>query len=75
MTSSIPAQAGDHAPERVDDFMIPSPRAGLSLHLTYLPPASGLSPAERVVLYVHGATFPGTLALGHRFAGVSWRDE
>ncbi len=81
MTSSITALAGEHPPERVHDVMIPSPRAGLSLHLTYLPPASGVSPpsglsrAGRVVLYVHGATFPGTLALGHRFVGVSWRDE
>jgi len=75
MTSSIPAHAAEHPPECVHDFGIPSPRAGLSLHLTYLPPASDVPPAGRVVLYVHGATFPGTLALGHHFAGVSWRDE
>jgi pimeloyl-ACP methyl ester carboxylesterase len=75
MTSSIPAHSGKQPHERVHDFSIPSPRAGLSLHLTYLPPASDVPPVGRVVLYVHGATFPGTLALGHQFEGVSWRDE
>ena len=30
---------------------------------------------QRVVLYVHGATFPSALSIAHRFDGRSWRDE
>src|SRR5205823_1723019 len=28
----------------------------------------------RVLLYVHGATFPSALSIAHRFHGYSWRD-
>src|SRR5690349_21621639 len=55
-------------------FRIPSHHAGLSLLLRYLP-ASDDVPAKGVVLYVHGATFPSALSIGHRFDGRSWRDE
>ena len=30
--------------------------------------------ATRIVLYVHGATFPSALSIAHRFDGRSWRD-
>lgn len=30
---------------------------------------------QRVVLYVHGATFPSALSIAHRFDGRSWRDS
>ena len=55
-------------------FRIPSSHAGLSLFLRHLPPPEGASP-QRVVLYVHGATFPSALSIAHRFDGRSWRDE
>jgi pimeloyl-ACP methyl ester carboxylesterase len=61
-------------------FRIVSPHDGMSLFLRYLPAASlpaashgGLS--DRVVLYVHGGTFPSGLSIAHRFDGRSWRDE
>jgi hypothetical protein len=31
-------------------------------------------PIERVVLYVHGATFPSAVSIAHRFDGRSLRD-
>ena len=56
-------------------FRIPSPRAGLSLFLRYLPSAREVSREDRVALYVHGGTFPSGLSIAHRFDGRSWRDE
>jgi pimeloyl-ACP methyl ester carboxylesterase len=56
-------------------FRVPSPRDGLSLFLRYLPPEVDAPPGGRVVLYVHGGTFPSALSFAHRFDGRSWRDE
>ncbi|HUL94606.1 MAG TPA: alpha/beta fold hydrolase [Usitatibacter sp.] len=58
-----------------EHFRIPSPREGLSLFLRHLPPAPPVSGAPKVVLYVHGATFPSALSIGHRFDGRSWADD
>ncbi|MBV8652010.1 MAG: alpha/beta hydrolase, partial [Alphaproteobacteria bacterium] len=60
-------------------FAIASPVAGLRLDLRYLPPTAPQAGAPRVVLYVHGGTFPSALSIAHRFAGQahrgrSWRD-
>jgi heme-degrading monooxygenase HmoA/pimeloyl-ACP methyl ester carboxylesterase len=55
-----------------EHFRIPSPYHGRSLFLRYLTaPDSG----GRIVLYVHGGTFPPALSIAHRFDGRSWRDE
>jgi pimeloyl-ACP methyl ester carboxylesterase len=56
-------------------FRFPSHHAGLSLFLRYLAPDRASPPEHRVVLYVHGATFPSALSVAHRFDGRSWRDE
>jgi pimeloyl-ACP methyl ester carboxylesterase len=56
-------------------FRIPSPHSGLSLFLRYLPAQPVREQSERVVLYVHGGTFPSGLSIAHRFDGRSWRDE
>jgi hypothetical protein len=56
-------------------FCVPSDHAGLSLFLRYLAPDHSPMPDRRVVLYVHGATFPSALSIAHRFDGRSWRDE
>jgi pimeloyl-ACP methyl ester carboxylesterase len=66
-------------PNRLDageeHFHIPSPHSGLSLFLRYLPAAPDVGPKDRIVLYVHGGTFPSGLSIAHRFDGWSWRDE
>jgi pimeloyl-ACP methyl ester carboxylesterase len=66
------------AAERLDPheehFRIPSSEAGLLLFLRYLPAASDRRAENRVVLYVHGGTFPSGLSIAHRFDGTSWRD-
>jgi pimeloyl-ACP methyl ester carboxylesterase len=59
---------------REEHFRIASPHAGLSLFLRALPPARGSAAEPKVVLYVHGGTFPSALSIAHRFDGRSWRD-
>jgi hypothetical protein len=56
---------------REEHVHIPSPHARLSLFLRYLPPAHDVSLGDRVVLYVHGGTFPSGLSIAHRFDGRS----
>ena len=54
---------------------IASPQAGLSLFLRHLAPATAeAAAANRVVLYVHGGTFPSALSVAHRLDDQSWRD-
>ncbi|MBV8507014.1 MAG: alpha/beta hydrolase, partial [Alphaproteobacteria bacterium] len=61
---------------REEQFRIPSHHHGLSLFLRYLPPPDPpFGKEDRIVLYVHGGTFPGGLSIAHRFDGRSWRDE
>jgi len=56
---------------REQHYRVPSHRPGLELFLRHLPPRE---PSDRLVLYVHGATFPSALSIAHRFDGYSWRD-
>jgi pimeloyl-ACP methyl ester carboxylesterase len=71
-----PRHASDSALSKLDPreehFVIPGPREGMSLFLRRLAPS--LPTVSRIVLYVHGATFPSALSIAHRFSGRSWRD-
>jgi pimeloyl-ACP methyl ester carboxylesterase len=60
---------------REEHFRTPSHHQGLSLFLRYLPPGREAAPSGKVVLYVHGGTFPSALSIAHRIDGRSWRDE
>ncbi len=55
-------------------YWIPSPIEGLRLFLRYLPPTTPAHGPPKIVLYVHGGTFPSALSIAHRFDGESWRD-
>lgn len=57
-----------------DGTTIPSHHAGLRLAVHHPAPA-GRERAGKPVLYVHGATFPSALSVGHRFDGRSWEDD
>jgi pimeloyl-ACP methyl ester carboxylesterase len=73
ITQIVPAMKLDPREEHV---RIASPETGLSLFLRHLPPATAdADAANRVVLYVHGGTFPSALSVAHRFDGLSWRDS
>src|SRR5665213_367549 len=54
--------------------MIQSHHPGLRLSVRHLP-AQRPDGGRRPVLYVHGATFPAALSIGHRFDGRSWEDD
>jgi len=60
---------------RETQHRIAGPIDGLSLLLRHLPPLRRHAGAPRVVLYVHGGTFPSALSIAHRFDGRSWRDS
>jgi pimeloyl-ACP methyl ester carboxylesterase len=70
MNLPLPAAAAKLDP-REEHVRVTSARAGLSLFLRHLAPEA---PSRKVVLYVHGATFPSALSIAHRFDGRSWRD-
>jgi pimeloyl-ACP methyl ester carboxylesterase len=73
ITQILPAAKLDPREEHV---RIPSPQPGLSLFLRHLAPTSAAAgTANRVVLYVHGGTFPSALSVAHRFNDRSWRDS
>jgi pimeloyl-ACP methyl ester carboxylesterase len=59
---------------REEHFFIPGPHPNLKLFLRYLPALSPNGAGRRAVLYVHGATFPSSVSIAHRFDGFSWRD-
>jgi pimeloyl-ACP methyl ester carboxylesterase len=54
---------------------ISSPIEGLKLFLCCLPSRVTSPDKSKVVLFVHGGTFPSALSIAHRFDGRSWRDE
>jgi pimeloyl-ACP methyl ester carboxylesterase len=56
-----------------EHFRIPGGAAGSMLFLRYLPPAAHKN-TPKIVLYVHGGSFPSALSIAHRFDGRSWRD-
>src|SRR5262245_11548752 len=58
---------------REEHFWVSGPRADLQLFLRRLSPVQS-APKDRIVLYVHGGTFPSALSIAHRFDGESWRD-
>jgi pimeloyl-ACP methyl ester carboxylesterase len=58
-----------------EHFRIASDVEGLSLFLRYLPPTARNTGPTKIVLYVHGGSFPSALSIAHRFDGRSWRDE
>ena len=60
---------------REEHFRIPSHGEGPKLFLRYLPPNAHPTEAPKIVLYVHGGSFPSALSIAHRFDGRSWRDE
>ena len=58
-----------------EHFRIASYIEGLTLFLRYLPPNAHQTDTPKIVLYVHGGSFPSALSIAHRFDGRSWRDE
>src|SRR5262245_15390283 len=68
-------QDGRKLDPREEHFRISSQFPGLGLFLRHLSPVARAEEKPKIVLYVHGATFPSALSIAHRFDGRSWRDE
>jgi pimeloyl-ACP methyl ester carboxylesterase len=61
------------APVEREDLMIPAQDAGIRLQLRNMRPAGGKEFHDgRIVLFVHGATFPATVAFDFEMPGGSW---
>jgi pimeloyl-ACP methyl ester carboxylesterase len=59
----------------MDHYRIPSEMPGIELYMRNKRPANvQLFPAERVLLYVHGATYPSETAFDLPLGGFSWMD-
>jgi pimeloyl-ACP methyl ester carboxylesterase len=59
----------------MEEFMVPAADPGISLYVRNKHP-EGVSrfPAEKILLYVHGATYPAETAFDLRLNGLSWMD-
>src|SRR6476659_3184453 len=59
----------------MEEFMIPSGDPGISVYVRNKHP-EGMNRArtDRIVLYVHGATYPAETAFDLQLAGLSWMD-
>jgi pimeloyl-ACP methyl ester carboxylesterase len=59
----------------MEEFMVPSADAGIQLYVRNKHPQGvGKFPAEKILLYVHGATYPSETAFDLRLNGLSWMD-
>jgi len=62
-------------PLAVDDFHIPAKVAGIELFIRNKRPAGMQTfPSDRIVLFVHGATFPSESTFDLSLDGLSWMD-
>lgn len=59
----------------VDDFHVPAKAAGIELFVRNKRPAGmQIFPSDRIVLFVHGATFPSESTFDLSLDGLSWMD-
>src|SRR4051812_33256465 len=59
----------------MEEFMVPSADAGIQLYVRNKHPEGVQKfPADKILLYVHGATYPSETAFDLRLNGLSWMD-
>jgi pimeloyl-ACP methyl ester carboxylesterase len=73
---AAPATRAQAAPAPLELVRIPWTGTSLTLGLRHVPPrgATDVDPSK-VVLFVHGSSFPSDLAAAYRFDGHSWMDD
>ncbi len=74
LVCAVPAMAAQ--PQLVtEEFMVPTADAGISLYVRNKHPA-GLKAvgSDKILLYVHGATYPAETAFDLKLNGLSWMD-
>jgi pimeloyl-ACP methyl ester carboxylesterase len=72
VTLASPCLAEQHPKE--ESFRVPFERNGLHLFLRRLPAANS-TPNGKIVLFIHGATFPSGLAAAFPFGGRTWMQD
>jgi pimeloyl-ACP methyl ester carboxylesterase len=76
-TALAPSQSATPSTASVvkEEFMVPASDAGIELYVRNKHPAGMTAPkAERIALFVHGATYPSETAFDLPLNGMSWMD-
>jgi pimeloyl-ACP methyl ester carboxylesterase len=69
------ARADNGPPLIMEEFMVPAVDSGISLYVRNKHPQGVTKfPAERILLYVHGGTYPSETAFDLPLNGFSWMD-
>ena len=59
----------------MEEFMVPAVDPGIALFVRNKHPQGAKNfPGEKIVLYVHGATYPSETAFDLKLNGLSWMD-
>jgi branched-chain amino acid transport system substrate-binding protein len=75
ISSDTSAQDIHTSPVAEETFLVPFGTSGLRLFLRHLPPSHPITESNKVVLFIHGATFPSGLAAAFAFGGHSWMED
>ena len=72
---SLAANAAPDTPLVTEEFTVPTADAGINLYVRNKHPrAINAFPADKILLYVHGATYPSETAFDLKLNGFSWMD-
>jgi pimeloyl-ACP methyl ester carboxylesterase len=72
---SIDANAANGRQLVMEEFMVPAVDPGISLYVRNKHPQGVKKfPGEKILLYVHGATYPSETAFDLKLNGLSWMD-
>ncbi|MBC7708702.1 MAG: alpha/beta fold hydrolase [Rhizobacter sp.] len=72
---SLAANAAPDTPLVTEEFTVPTADAGINLYVRNKHPRGiNAFPADKILLYVHGATYPSETAFDLKLNGFSWMD-
>ncbi|HEV7819885.1 MAG TPA: hypothetical protein VGO84_01820, partial [Burkholderiales bacterium] len=75
ITGCTTMQSTDNVKLVTEEFMIPAVDPGIQLYVRNKRPESMRQfPAEKILLYVHGSTYPSETAFDLPLDGLSWMD-
>jgi pimeloyl-ACP methyl ester carboxylesterase len=75
LVSSIGANAAPDTKLDMEEFMVPAVDPGINLYVRNKRPQGVTQfPAEKILLYVHGSTYPSETAFDLQLNGFSWMD-
>lgn len=72
---SIDANAASRSNLVMEEFMVPAADAGINLYVRNKhPEGMNTFPAEKILLFVHGSTYPAETMFDLQVGGMSWMD-